>query len=80
MPTGIDYDESIWKELAIPHKEEISKNCASVESGAPEKLHYETCKMYDVDFEGLYKQHGGDLQLIKGKVQIELGNTVIVKI
>ena len=70
MPPGIDYDESIWKELAIPHKEEISKNCASVESGAPEKLHYETCKMYDVDFEGLFKSYEGDLQLIKGKLHI----------
>ena len=61
-PPGIDYDESTWKELAIPHKEEISKSCASVESGAAEKLHYETCKMYDVDFEGLFKTYEGDFE------------------
>ena len=70
MPPGIDYDESIWKELAIPRKAEASKSCASVESGAAEKLHYETCKMYDVDFEGLFKSYEGDLQLIKGKLHI----------
>ena len=78
MPHGIDYDASTWKELAIPHKEEISKSCASVESGAAEKLHYETCKMYDVDFEGLFKSYEGDLQLIKGKLPISLANEIIM--
>ena len=55
---------------AIPHKDTVSKSCTSVESGAAEKLQYETCKMYDLDFEGLVKSYEGDLQLIKGKLHI----------
>ena len=62
QPAGLDFPDNVWKSIAIPQRtSHDSKGCEK-----SEKLQYDKCYLYDVDFKQMKEKYGNDVDKIKG--------------
>ena len=64
----MNFSTDAWKTIAIPQMmSNDSKSCV-----ASEKLQYDKCNVYDVDFIQMQQKYGSDVEKIKGTITMNV--------
>ena len=69
-PPELDLSDIDWRYLVSPLKvkETTAKKNETTNCKESEKIEYDMCHMYDVNFTALFEKHNGNLQNVKGNL------------